>query len=59
MQMYLKKKITHRYIPQAMHNLQLPSWTSAVFPDRMKSSAGLVLKLLTYTPKMKRIKGGK
>lgn len=39
--------------------LVLPEWTEDVFPDKMHPLAERSLALLTETPYMKKVKGGK
>jgi len=45
------------YIEHEM-GLTLPSWTKAVFPDKMRPLAARNLALLTETPFMRNVKGG-
>lgn len=41
-----------------LYNKTLPKWTHKVFPDQMKPMKDLSFKLNTWTPAMKRLRGG-
>ncbi|BES92137.1 acid phosphatase [Nesidiocoris tenuis] len=43
---------------EKMNNLTLPEWTESVFPDQLKVLAGYSLAVPTWTPEMKRLRGG-
>jgi len=43
---------------QAAGGLTLPEWTQTVYPEKMKSLAGVSLMLFTYTDVLKKLTGG-
>uniref|UniRef100_A0A146M4M1 acid phosphatase n=1 Tax=Lygus hesperus TaxID=30085 RepID=A0A146M4M1_LYGHE len=43
---------------EKLNNYTLPEWTNSVFPEKMVVPAGLNFAKATWTPEMKRLKGG-
>jgi hypothetical protein len=43
---------------ETLYNKTLPDWTAKVFPENMSEMRDISFKLSTYTPEMKRLRGG-